>query len=173
MKNIVLVGFMGTGKTVVAKKLARMLKMRYREVDSVIEQRQGMKINDIFKIKGEAFFRDAESRVIKELADQKGLVISAGGGAVLRRENVQDLERNGVLICLTASAKVIYQRIREETHRPLLKVANPRAEIKRLMETRRPLYGKIKKQINTDDKNVDQVVEEIKRMVYEEDQSCA
>lgn len=169
MKNIVLVGFMGTGKTVIAKKLARQLKMRYLEVDSIIEQRQGMNINDIFRTRGEAYFRDVETEVVKELAEQEGLVVSTGGGVVLREENIQALGQSGVLICLTASPDEIYRRVNRETHRPLLSVADPMTEIKRLLKKREPFYNKIRRRVNTDGKNIDQVAAEIEKIIYEED----
>ena len=103
--NIVLTGMMGTGKTVVGKKLAQKLNMKYISTDEIIEKDAGMSIPKIFKRKGEPYFRNVETKAVKCVALLDNFVIDTGGGVVQRSENMEELERNGVIICLTASPK--------------------------------------------------------------------
>ena len=119
VKNIVLVGFMGSGKTTIATKLASRLKARYVSTDDLIVEREKRTINEIFTKSGEDYFRDVEGRVIKEISGQEGLVIDAGGGAVLREENMTNLKSNGVVICLTADDETIMARTKKYKHRVL------------------------------------------------------
>lgn len=163
--NIVLLGFMGTGKTEVAKRLAENLGMQFVEMDSVIEEREGISINDIFSEKGEPYFRKVESDVVKELSDKNGLVISAGGGVVLNQNNIDNFQRNGVLICLNATPQEIYNRVKNEKYRPLLNVKDPLKRIEELLNFRRPYYDKIPLQIDTTEKSIDEVVDEIKGFI--------
>lgn len=164
-KNIVLLGFMGTGKTAVGRKLANDLKMQFVEVDSVIEERERMTINEMFTKKGEPYFRKVEANVVKELGNKKGLVISAGGGVVLNPDNIKELQRNGILICLNATPEEIYKRVQDEKHRPLLKVSNPLKKIKELLDYRRPYYNKIDLQIDTTGKSIEDVMSEVKKCI--------
>lgn len=163
--NIVLLGFMGTGKTQVARRLASDLNMQFVEMDSIIEQREGMSINDIFAKKGEPYFRKVEADVVKELSSKDGLVISTGGGVVLNQDNIDNLQRNGILICLKATPEEIYKRVKDEKHRPLLNVEDPLRRIQELLEFRRPYYERIRIQIDTTGKSIDEVVDEIKGFV--------
>lgn len=164
-KNIVLLGFMGTGKTAVGRKLANDLKMQFVEMDSIIEEKEGISINEVFAKKGEPYFRRVEADVAKELSNKKGLVISAGGGVVLNPDNIRELQRNGILICLYAAAEEIYKRVRSEKHRPLLKVSDPLEEIKELLDFRKPYYDKIKIRIDTTGKGISEVVDEAKKCI--------
>src|SRR5512147_1167363 len=102
MKNIILTGFMGTGKTVVGREISRLLNMRLVDVDSEIEESRKMKITDIFRDFGEPHFRDIETEMIRKLARTENTVISTGGGAVLREENMEALRERGVIFCLWA-----------------------------------------------------------------------
>ncbi len=168
MKNIVLLGFMGTGKTAVAKELSRRLKKEYVEIDDLIEKDQKDTIENIFKNKGEAYFRQVEKNITREISQKKDVVISTGGGVVLDEENIKNLEKNGILICLEASPKVIFERIKKGTHRPLLKVENPMKRIKELLEKRKPYYQKIDRHINTSHLSVKQVVNKIIEILKKE-----
>lgn len=152
---------MGTGKTAVAKGLAKTLGMRYVSTDEVIEAREGMPISDIFSTKGEPYFRQRESEVVCEVSGQSNAVVDAGGGIVAREENVRALKKCGVLVCLTARPEVILKRTRHATHRPLLNVKDPRAKIEELLDARSPLYAKADVQIDTSDLTVAGVVEKI------------
>ncbi|MDD5439908.1 MAG: shikimate kinase [Candidatus Omnitrophica bacterium] len=162
--NIVLVGFMGTGKTTIAKKLARRLAMVYVSTDDLIEQDTKMSISDIFEKKGEAYFRDAEVKAVKKASAMKNAVIDAGGGAVINPENAADLKRTGVMICLWADAQDIYARTRRYTHRPLLKVGNPIEKIQDLLNRRKPYYERADHHINTSVLAVDDVVNDIVKL---------
>jgi len=100
-KNIVLIGLMGSGKTTIGKKIAEKLKMKFIDTDELIVQKAQKAINLIFAEDGELFFRDLESEVIEEISKQENIVISTGGGAVLREENLNNLKKNGVLFYLS------------------------------------------------------------------------
>ena len=161
MMNVVLAGFMGTGKTEVGRILAHRLGHVLIDVDDEIEKEQKMKISDIFREYGEPAFRDIESAVIKRLAEREGVVISTGGGAVLRQENMDVLRNKGVIVCLTASARTIYDRTKRSSDRPLLKVDDPFARIKELLAFRQPYYEKADIIIDTEGRSPMKVADEI------------
>ncbi len=159
--NIVLIGFMATGKTSVGKRLAKQLKMKYVDTDSLIEQSTKMTISQIFATKGEPMFRDIESEVIKQSAKFDNHVITLGGGAVLRHENIDSLKPNSVIICLTARAEVIFSRVKEDFTRPLLQKPDPLAEIKRLLQVREQFYKNCNFSVDTSDISINNVVNKI------------
>ncbi|MDA8432172.1 MAG: AAA family ATPase [Nitrospiraceae bacterium] len=161
MTNIVLTGFMGTGKTAVGRELSRLLSMRLVDVDSEIEAGRGMKIADIFRDFGEPYFRDLETEVIRRFARQRNLIISTGGGAVLREENMAALRETGVIFCLRAAPQTILARTAGSGDRPLLNVEDPLAKIEDLLAFRMPFYEKAGTMIDTDGKTPLQVAEEI------------
>ncbi len=163
--NIVLTGFMGTGKTAVGKILARRLGFVLVDVDGEIEREQKTTITDIFRQRGEVAFRDIESAMIKKLSGIINAVLSTGGGAVLRDENIDALRKNGTIVCLSASPETILRRTSSSKHRPLLQVDDPLQKIKELYDYRRPYYEKADIIINTDDMSPLQVAEEIIRQV--------
>jgi len=159
--NIVLTGMMGTGKTAVGRKLAEKLNMKYISTDEIIEKDVGISIPEIFKIKGEPYFRDVETKAVKRVAMLDNLVIDTGGGVVQKSENMEELERNGVVICLTASPEVILRRTSRTDYRPLLNVENREIEIKKLLEKRERFYKRCTKMIDTSDKSVEEAVDEL------------
>ena len=159
--NIVLTGFMGTGKTAVGRELARLLSMRLVDIDSEIEAERDMRITDIFKDYGEPYFRDLETRMIVRYAKEKNLIISTGGGAVLRDENMAALRGNGMIFCLYATPETILLRTGKNNDRPLLNVEDPLAKIRELLSLRMPFYEKVGVMIDTDGKTPLQVAEEI------------
>lgn len=161
MKNIVLVGFMGTGKTTVGKEIARDLGMQFINTDDMIEKKAGMPIDDIFFKKGESYFRQLEREVMIDASANDYSVIDTGGGAVINELNVNDLKREGVLFCLNATAEEIFKRISKETHRPLLKVDNPLDQINYLLKKREPYYKRADYQIDTAGKSVKEISREI------------
>jgi shikimate kinase len=161
--NIVLIGFMGTGKSVAGQVLAHELGMRFLDTDALIEKTEKTAIGRIFGEKGEPYFRDLESRVIKTLQDYDNFVIATGGGIVLREENVRQLKEVGPLVLLWAEPEAIYERVKKEKHRPLLNVVEPLTEIKKLLALREPFYRRAADlEVETSKRSVDQVVEEIK-----------
>jgi shikimate kinase len=161
MKNIILVGFMGTGKTVVGRALAKRLGMRFVDMDDIIEEREGMKISDIFENRGEEYFRRAEKMVAKDIAIQSGVVVSAGGGAVIDEENVKNFKSGGVIFCLAAAPERILERTKGHLHRPLLNVGDPKEKIAELLAKRAGYYARADYRIDTTDLSVEQVVEKI------------
>lgn len=165
MKNIVLVGFMGTGKTTIATKLAERFAMRYVSTDDLIVEKEKRTINEIFTRSGEDYFRDVESEVIKGLANQEGLVIDAGGGAVLREENMADFKSSGIVICLTADEETIMKRTKKYKHRPLLNVEDPKRKIRDLLAKRAPFYAKADHTIDTGKLTIRQVLEKIAEII--------
>lgn len=160
-QNIILTGFMGTGKSEIGRILSKKLGLKLIDVDSEIEARQKMTITEIFKQCGEQGFRDIESEVIKTIADKENAVISTGGGAVLRQENIDHLRKKGIIICLMASPETILQRTGRNKDRPLLQVENPLQKIKELIEFRKPYYEKADLMIDTEGKNPREIADEI------------
>ena len=161
MKNIILTGFMGTGKTVVAKELARLLGMKVVDVDTEIEKYKQMSINEIFKQFGEPKFREIETEIIKQVSENNNVIISMGGGAVLKQENMDAVRKNGVIICLTATPETILERTSSNKDRPLLHVENPLERIKELLQLRTPFYEKADIMIDTEKKSPIYIAEEI------------
>lgn len=164
-KNIILTGFMGVGKTSVGTRLARDLGFTFVDTDDLIEADQKITITEIFSTFGEAYFRDVESRIIREVLDREGQVVSTGGGAVIRDENREAFRKNGITICLAARPEVIYERIRHETHRPLLQVPDPLERIRSLLAGREANYRQADLIIDTSERTVDEVINEIKQRV--------
>jgi shikimate kinase len=161
MKNIVLTGFMGTGKTAIAKELATLLRRKLIDVDTEIEKSEDMSINEIFRQFGEPRFREIETAMVRKIARRKNVIISTGGGVVLRHENMDALRESGIIICLTASPETILKRTSMNSGRPLLQVPNPLKKIRELLDFRNPFYAKADIMINTEDKTPLQIAEEI------------
>ncbi|OLS13416.1 MAG: shikimate kinase [Promethearchaeota archaeon CR_4] len=140
--NIVLIGFMGTGKSSCGRELAYRLQWEFIEMDKDIERMAGVSIPEIFAQQGEVHFRDLETKVCRSLAQKHHTVISAGGGVIIRPENVQILRSFAFLILLTATPEEIYQRVLYDgtEKRPLLSKPDPMREIKNLLIVREPLY---------------------------------
>jgi shikimate kinase len=156
---------MGVGKTSVGTRLAQELGFAFVDVDQLIEADQKIAITEIFSTFGEPFFRDVESRIIKQVLESEGQVVSTGGGAVIRSENRRAFKEGGITVCLTASPEVIYERIRHETHRPLLRVEDPLAKIRDLLSGREQFYRHADVIIDTSGKTVDDVLNELKEKV--------
>ena len=139
-KNIFLIGFMGCGKSTMARLLSEKKGMELVEMDETIEAEAGMSINEIFEIYGEEHFRDLESQLVARIAEKGGAVVSCGGGAILREKNVEMMKKNGKIIYFSATPETIYKRVRHSTKRPLLN-GNMNVEyIASLMEKRLPRY---------------------------------
>jgi len=164
--NIVLIGFMGTGKSVIGKRLAERLDRPFIELDRIIEEREGCSIAEIFERRGEAHFRRIERAAVRVAAQLPDVVIATGGGVVLDEENVKSLKATGILVCLTASPEVIWSRVRDLRTRPLLNnVADPLAEIKRLLAARAPRYALAEHMVDVSNLSVDGAVEAVARVV--------
>ncbi|MBA7647470.1 Shikimate kinase 1 [subsurface metagenome] len=162
MKNIVLTGFMGVGKNAIGKRLAQELNLEFVDTDDIIVKEEGITISKIFKRFGEKYFRKLEKRVVKRIIQGENQVISTGGGVILDRENISNLKRNGVIVCLWASPEVIRERTEKEAHRPLLKNVNREKRIKELLDYRKPFYEKSADYIvDTSHLSVEKAVEKI------------
>lgn len=141
MKNIILIGFMGTGKTTIGRLLSGRLGRPFIDTDAAIEEITGKTIPQIFARDGVTRFRSEEALLVKKLAGLDGLVIATGGGMVLNPENVRLLKENGVLITLAAEPEVIYQRVRNVKNRPLLGKSDLREAIESLLKEREGAYN--------------------------------
>lgn len=165
-KNIFLIGFMGSGKSTIARMLAKETKKELIEMDETIEAEAGCTINQIFEEHGETYFRDLESQLVTRIADRGGCVVSCGGGVVLREENVCNMRKNGKIIYLCATPETIYKRVCHSTNRPLLN-GNMNVEyISELMGKRLPAYEKASDiVIDVNDKEKNEIVMEIINIV--------
>ncbi len=140
MNNIYLTGFMGTGKTSTGQELARQLKHNFLDLDELIEQQEAKTIADIFKEKGEAYFRALEKKLLTEISRKDQQVVSCGGGIVIDPENILLMKETGVMVCLFATPEIILERTRKFSHRPLLNVPDPLERISVLLAQRRKFY---------------------------------
>ena len=160
--NIFLIGFMGVGKSTIGKVLAETLQTELMEMDETIEKEQEISINEIFAQYGETHFRNLESELVMRIGKGQNTVVSCGGGAVLRAENVENMKKSGKIIFLTATPETIYERVSDSTNRPLLN-GNMNVEyIAQLMEKRRTIYQEAADIIiETDAKSIEDIVNEI------------
>jgi shikimate kinase len=161
MKNIYLVGFMATGKTCVGRELAAKKKMRFLDLDELIELKERRTISDIFAQDGEPCFRRIEKRTLKEVAREKNFVVACGGGIVIDPENIKVMRENGIIVCLKAKPEIILKRTAGTAHRPLLNVGEPKAQIEHLLKLRAPFYARADCTIDTSKLSPEQVVKEI------------
>ena len=164
-RNIILTGFMGVGKTSVGTRLARDIGFTFVDTDYLVEADQKMTIADIFEKVGEPRFRDIESGIIQRVMAGKNQVVSTGGGAVIRDGNRVEFKKAGLVVCLTARPDVIYERIKHETHRPLLRTLEPLAKIKELLESRAIFYAQADMTIDTSEITIDDVIRGIKERI--------
>ena len=162
INNIFLIGFMGAGKSTIARTLQRELGFPLVEMDERIVQEQGMSINDIFAQYGEAHFREIESQLVVDLGKQEPSIVSCGGGVVVRPENTQNMKKSGRIVLLKASPETIFERVKNSTDRPILNGHMNVEYIAELMEKRRVLYEEAADiTIQTDGKTREQICEEI------------
>lgn len=162
MENLYLIGFMGTGKTTVAKAIADKLPYYICDTDELIVKICGKSIPDIFKDEGEEYFRNQETLLLKELAKEDALIVSCGGGMALREENVEHMKKGGSVILLSATAETVFKRCGGDENRPLLKNLKTPAEVQELMDKRLPFYEKAKDLIvDTDDRDPSDIASEI------------
>lgn len=161
-RNIFLIGPMGSGKTAVGRKLARLLRLEFFDSDAEIEYRTGVDIPYIFEREGEAGFREREREVIDALTRLSGVVVATGGGAILKPENREHLAARGCVVYLHTSVEQQLERTRHGRQRPLLYTEDPEAKLRELMTYRLPLYRSIAKiTVHTDGRQVRAVAEEI------------
>ncbi len=160
-KNIVLVGLMGCGKSSVGNVLAEKTGLKLVDTDELIEQQENKTISEIFKINGEKYFRELEHQCAKSLSNNASLIVSTGGGMLENTKNMDLFKQNGYVLYLYAPAKELYKRVKNETHRPLLKNSNPLETLSSLLEQRAATYEKADFTINTLNKQVCEIADEI------------
>jgi shikimate kinase len=141
---------MGSGKSAVGKELARRLGMRLVELDNEIEKAEGVTIKEIFNEYGEPYFRDRETEMVKQFASEDNVVISTGGGVVMREENMNALRDKGIIVYLSAEPETVLERTKSSDERPLLNVVDPLQRIREILEFRKPYYEKADVVIATD-----------------------
>lgn len=158
--NIVLIGLMGAGKSTIGKALANVLNYNFIDIDEEIVKQENMSINDIFAQKSETYFRKLETQIIKKIAGQKNAVISLGGGAFEKEVNREVLLNSGKVFYLYADVDTLYERIKTDSSRPLLKCDNPKDKLEELLKTREPNYKKAHYTIDTN-QELNKIVKEI------------
>ena len=161
--NIFLVGMMGTGKSSVGKLLARELLINFIDTDNEIESKTGMSIEKIFEERGESYFRMLEKELVQKiLFRNKVTVVSSGGGLCIQPGMMKLLKKQGWVVCLWASPECIFARIQNDSSRPLLRVPNPLAEIKEIIQSRKNTYRDADYIIETDNQSPNEISSQIK-----------
>jgi shikimate kinase len=162
VKNIFLIGFMGSGKSTVAKALQAALGTEVIEMDTLIAKQQKMAITEIFEKFGEGHFRDLETKLLLDIQKKEGVIVSCGGGVVIRPENVDYMKKSGTIVLLKASPETVYRRVKDSRERPVLN-GNMNVEyIAELQEKRRAMYEAAADiTIATDGKTVEAISREI------------
>jgi shikimate kinase len=161
ISNIALIGFMGSGKSTVGRMLAEQLRFTLVDTDHEIERRAGKAVADIFEQSGEAAFRQLEAELVKELATRSQLVISTGGGLPVNPDNLDSLKQHSLIVCLWASPEKIWERVRYNSHRPLLNTVNPQEQIRTLLAAREPFYRRADVLVNTELRSSKEVAHQI------------
>jgi shikimate kinase len=161
ISNLALIGFMGSGKSSVGRLVAEQLRFQFLDTDELIESRAGKPISDIFAESGEAAFRDLECRVVQELVTRTNTVISAGGGLPVNPANFASLRKHALVVCLWASPEKSWERVRGQTHRPLLKDADPLAKIRALLASREKFYRQADVLVNTEWRSIREVAQQV------------
>jgi shikimate kinase len=159
--NLALIGFMGTGKTSVGRLVAELLDFEYLDTDDMIQAATGKTVTDIFKNDGEKNFRALEEKVVIELAGRRKTVVATGGGLPANPKNLASLKTHALVVCLWASPEKIWERVKNQSHRPLLHDANPQAKIRELLAVREPLYKQADVLLNTELRSVREVAQQI------------
>ena len=149
IRNLALVGFMGTGKSAAGRLAAESLEFEFVDTDELIETQSGLTIEEIFKQQGEAVFRQLEQDVVRKLGLREKTVIATGGGLVIDPANLASLKTHALIVCLWATPEAIWERVRTQTHRPLLQTDDPLGKIRELFAVRDPLYRQADVLINT------------------------
>jgi len=159
--NIALIGFMGTGKSTVGRMVAEQLRFDFLDTDALIEERTGKSITDIFAQNSEPAFRELECRLVEELAGHSRTVISTGGGLPVNPVNLDSLKAHSLVICMWASPEKIFERIHDQSHRPLLHDPDPLTKIRSLLAEREPFYKQADVLVNSDLRSAREVTQQV------------
>src|SRR6266478_4734543 len=162
IRNLTIIGFMGTGKSSVGRLVADLMHFTFLDTDDVIEARAGKTIGEIFEEHGETVFRDWERRIVEELTRRKKTVIATGGGLPANEANLTSLKTHSLVVCLWAGPEKIFERVRGQTHRPmLLNDPDPLARIHDLLSQREPFYRQADVLVNTELRSVREVAHQV------------
>ncbi len=165
-RNVALIGFMGSGKSTVGRLLAQQLRFEFVDTDALIEARACLSIPEIFEQAGEAAFRAFEKQIVADLTRLDGFVISTGGGLPANPENLASLKQHSLVVCLWASPEAIWERVRHQSHRPLLQGADPLDTIRQLLVQREPFYKQADVLVNTEMRPVKEVAQHVLHQFY-------
>ncbi len=167
--NIYLIGFRGSGKTTLGKILAKELNMNFIDIDKLIEEKENKKISEIFKEKGEEYFRKIEHLTLKEITKQDNQIISTGGGIVILEENRKIIKESGISIYLTTNIETTHKRIQFDNNRPQLTNKDLLEEIKFLIQNRKPYYEELANYtLDTSKYNIEESIKKIKEFIITE-----
>lgn len=161
IRNIALIGFMGSGKSSIGRLVAEMLGFQFVDTDALIETRAGRSITDIFAQQGEAAFRELEASVVRDLEGVNHTVIATGGGLPTQPGNVDALKQRALVVCLWSSPERLYERVRHQSHRPLLQVPDPLGRIRELLEQRTPCYQQADVMIGTEGRGQREIAQHV------------
>jgi shikimate kinase len=159
--NIALIGFMGAGKSSVGHLVAEQLHFDYLDTDEIIQSRAGRTITEIFATDGEPAFRKMESDLVQELSSRTKTVIATGGGLPINPQNLAGLKTCALVVCLWASPEKIWERVKHQTHRPLLHDPDPQKKIRDLLAVREPFYKQADVLLNTESRSVREVAQQV------------
>jgi shikimate kinase len=159
--NLALIGFMGAGKTSVGRLVAEQLHFEYLDTDELIVSRTGRSITEIFKTDGEPAFRALEQQVVNELTGRERTVICTGGGLPTNPQNLASLKTHALVVCLWASPEKIWERVKNQTHRPLLHDPDPQKKIRELLAARERFYKQADVLLNTDIRSAREVAQQV------------
>ena len=157
--NLYIIGFMGTGKSRISRRIAKKLNLQFFDVDDEIEKAEGRPIKEIFAKEGEPYFRQLERDFIESGHPDNGCIVSCGGGLPCKEGMIDLLKEHGIVLCLHASVDTILERTSRNDNRPLLNVENPRERIENLLQERTPFYAQAHASILTDHRSIPEVVE--------------
>ena len=161
IQNLVLTGFMGTGKSSVGRLVASHLHFDFMDTDEMIESRAGKSIPEIFSQAGEEIFRELEKQLLSELSRVRRTVISTGGGLSANAANLASLKQHALVVCLWASPETILERVRGQSHRPLLQDPDPLTKIRQLLSAREPFYKQADVLVNTEQRSTKEVAQHV------------
>ena len=171
--HIFLIGFMGSGKSTVAKYLSSAYQMKQIEMDEQIEKDEGRSISSIFEKEGEEYFRTLETELLKSLDPRETFVVSCGGGVAVKEENVREMKEKGRIILLSAQPETVYVRVKNSHNRPLLEGNMNVSYIKELMDKRQKLYERAADfQVKTDGRTAKDIGEEIIKQIRKEEETA-
>lgn len=165
-RTVVLVGMMGSGKTAIGRTLSQVLDVPFVDSDAEIEAAANASISEIFAKSGEPFFRDREAEVIARLLQSEPCILSTGGGAYLATRNRAVISRRGVAVWLDADLELLWERVRHNDTRPLLRTPDPRATLGEIFEARAPIYEQADLRVTPDPKfSIDEMTDEVLRVL--------